>query len=89
MVATNDGFRIAEEDLRLRGPGELYGTRQHGLPDLRIADLIRDGNILQVARREAASLLQVDKGLHDVSHGALRAALDKFCGGKLEKFLVG
>jgi len=89
MVATNDGFRIAEEDLRLRGPGELYGTRQHGLPDLRIADLIRDGNILQVARREAASLLQVDTGLHDVSHVALRAALDKFCGGKLEKFLVG
>lgn len=53
MEETNDGFRIAEKDLELRGPGEVMGTRQAGLPEFRIADLVRDMNILQDARKEA------------------------------------
>lgn len=51
MCDTNDGFRIAEEDLKIRGPGEFFGTRQHGLPDLKIADIIRDAAVLEEARQ--------------------------------------
>jgi ATP-dependent DNA helicase RecG len=53
MEETNDGFKIAEKDLEIRGPGELMGTRQAGLPEFRIANLVRDLDILQAARREA------------------------------------
>jgi ATP-dependent DNA helicase RecG len=60
---TNDGFRIAEEDLRLRGPGEFFGTRQSGLPDLRAANLIRDADLLEKARAEAFELIRHDPGL--------------------------
>ncbi|KKM11915.1 hypothetical protein SY88_06875 [Clostridiales bacterium PH28_bin88] len=55
-----DGFRIAEEDLKIRGPGDLFGTRQHGLPELKVADLVRDAGVLELARREAAALLAAD-----------------------------
>ncbi len=57
MVRTNDGFKIAELDLELRGPGEFFGTRQAGLPDFRVANIIRDAQLLEVARREAAFVL--------------------------------
>ena len=53
MEETNDGFRIAEKDLELRGPGEVMGTRQAGLPEFRVANLVRDLEILQAARKEA------------------------------------
>lgn len=53
MEETNDGFRIAEKDLELRGPGEIMGTRQAGLPEFRVAHLVRDLDILQDARKEA------------------------------------
>jgi ATP-dependent DNA helicase RecG len=57
MVRTNDGFQIAELDLELRGPGEFFGTRQAGMPSFRIANLIRDRQLLEVAKREAAAVL--------------------------------
>jgi ATP-dependent DNA helicase RecG len=57
MLETNDGFKIAEEDLRLRGPGEFFGTRQHGLPEFKIGDIINDYNILRVARDDAFELV--------------------------------
>jgi len=60
MTATDDGFRIAEEDLRLRGPGEILGTRQHGLPEFRAADLLKDGDLLRMAQRDAEELLASD-----------------------------
>ncbi len=63
MVETNDGFRIAEADLQLRGPGDLQGTRQSGILDLKIADLIRDEKILKYARNLASDILQDDPGL--------------------------
>ena len=63
LCRESDGFRIAEEDLRLRGPGDFFGSRQHGLPDFRIADLAADVGILQRAQRAAAELLQSDPGL--------------------------
>jgi ATP-dependent DNA helicase RecG len=53
MEETNDGFKIAQKDLELRGPGEIMGTRQAGLPEFRVADIVRDLDILQAARREA------------------------------------
>ena len=57
MVDTTDGFKIAELDLELRGPGEFFGTRQAGLPDFRVANIIRDAQLLEAAKREAAAVL--------------------------------
>jgi len=57
MVKTNDGFKIAELDLELRGPGEFFGTRQAGLPSFRVANLIRDVQLLEAAKREAAAVI--------------------------------
>ena len=58
MTQTNDGFVIAEKDLQLRGPGEFLGTRQSGLPDLIISDIIRDAKILELARNEAIDFVK-------------------------------
>jgi ATP-dependent DNA helicase RecG len=58
MVDSNDGFVIAEMDLKLRGPGEFFGTKQSGLPELRIANILRDGEILEIARREAVPFVE-------------------------------
>jgi ATP-dependent DNA helicase RecG len=63
FVRTNDGFRIAEEDLRMRGPGEFFGTRQSGLPDLRAANIIRDADLLEPARNEAMQFVEQDPKL--------------------------
>jgi ATP-dependent DNA helicase RecG len=57
MVESTDGFYIAEMDLKLRGPGEFFGTRQSGLPALRIANLLRDADLLEIARSEAAGFV--------------------------------
>ena len=57
MVRTNDGFQIAELDLELRGPGEFFGTRQAGMPSFRVANLIRDRKLLELAKREAAAVM--------------------------------
>ena len=66
MVATNDGFRIAEADLQLRGPGDLEGTQQSGLPfDLHIASLTSDGQLLELARQAASDLLEHDPMLSE------------------------
>jgi ATP-dependent DNA helicase RecG len=61
MVKTTDGFKIAELDLELRGPGEFFGTRQAGMPDFRVANIVRDRELLQAARHEAAVALDGDK----------------------------
>ncbi|MCL6501993.1 MAG: ATP-dependent DNA helicase RecG [Pirellulales bacterium] len=63
FAETNDGFALAEADFRLRGPGELLGTRQHGLPPLRVADLRRDAGLLEQARQDAQALVRQDPGL--------------------------
>jgi ATP-dependent DNA helicase RecG len=71
FVASTDGFELAETDFRLRGPGDIFGTRQHGLPPLRIADLLRDQAILEEARRDAHALMVSDPGLSLESHTKL------------------
>lgn len=63
FASTEDGFALAEEDLRLRGPGQIMGTRQHGLPDLRVADLVRDRELLVAARQDAFRILYEDPQL--------------------------
>jgi len=74
-----DGFRIAEEDLLLRGPGDFFGKRQHGLPELKIAHLIRDIALLEETKREAARLLEEDPKLTHPSHSTLRKKfIEKF-----------
>ena len=83
MVATHDGFRIAEVDLALRGPGEFFGPRQSGLPEFRVADLLRDAALLEEARREALAIVGKDPELHDPGHRALRAELLARWRGKL------
>jgi RecG-like helicase len=57
MEETTDGFKIAEKDLEIRGPGEVMGTRQSGLPEFRVANIVRDQKILEIAKREANYLL--------------------------------
>jgi ATP-dependent DNA helicase RecG len=75
LVRSNDGFVIAEDDLRIRGPGEFFGLRQWGMPEFRVANLVRDGDLLQQAREEAFSLLQSDPGLKEPAHQDLREAM--------------
>ena len=60
MTKTNDGFVIAESDLKIRGPGELMGIKQSGIPDLLLADLVRDANILEIAREASFNLVKND-----------------------------
>jgi len=75
MVATHDGFRIAEEDLALRGPGELLGPKQAGVPRLRFGDLAQHTELLLEARRHAEAVLEADPELARSEHAALRRAL--------------
>jgi ATP-dependent DNA helicase RecG len=77
MEQTTDGFHIAEEDLRLRGPGDLIGVRQSGLADLQLANLVRDVNILAEARRAALALIQRDPELTKPAHAAIRTKLER------------
>ena len=72
MVNYLDGFKIAEEDLRLRGIGELFGTRQSGISDLRMANLATDQDWLMKARAEAQTVLENDPHLRKPEHQALR-----------------
>ena len=75
MVKTNNGFDIAEEDLNIRGPGEFFGTRQSGLPELKNANILRDVKILEAARREAFELIKKDPVLSMPEHNNLKTVL--------------
>jgi len=89
MEETNDGFRIAEEDLRIRGPGDFLGTRQSGLPDFRIADIITDAAMLKKARDEAFNLIRNDPALEREEHSALKEIVKARWKGRLELATVG
>jgi ATP-dependent DNA helicase RecG len=89
MEKTNDGFKIAEEDLALRGPGEFFGIRQSGLPDFRVAHIIRDTPILIEARKEAFRLIQKDPGLVHPSLAGLKDILIKQWKGRMELATIG
>jgi ATP-dependent DNA helicase RecG len=84
MEETNDGFRIAEMDLAIRGPGEFMGTKQAGLPDFRVASIIRDGRLLSDAKTDAFALVEDDPRLEKPEHRLLRETLHHRWGGRLD-----
>jgi len=89
MVRTNDGFKIAEKDLAIRGPGEFFGTRQHGLPELRFADLIKHRDILKEARKIAFWIIEGDPQLLARRHTVLREIVFNVFKAKLDLAEVG
>jgi ATP-dependent DNA helicase RecG len=86
MASTTDGFRLAEEDLRIRGQGTVFGARQAGMADLRIADILRDVEILVEARREAFALVAADPELRE--HRDLAEETDALLGGSEDWLLI-
>ncbi len=89
MIQTNDGFEIAETDLRIRGPGDFFGTRQHGLPAFKLADLTQELDLLQQAKEDAIALLHDDPNLSQPTHKSVRDALAKQFGDSLPLAQVG
>lgn len=84
MVNSSDGFTIAEEDLKLRGPGEIFGTRQHGLPELNIADLVKHVDVLEEVKEVALDILEEDPYLRDGENQVLRDRVQKMFGENIQ-----
>ena len=84
MCSTEDGFTIAEEDPKLRGPGELFGTRQHGLPELNISDLVQHVDILDKVRFVARDIIDADPELEAPQHQVLKERVKRMFGEKIE-----
>lgn len=84
MTKTQNGFEIAEHDLQLRGPGEFYGTRQSGMPDFRLANIVSDVDVIQLAREAAWEIINADPHLEWEEHQPLLRALERFWGEKLD-----
>ena len=80
MVSTTDGFVIAEEDLKLRGPGEIFGTRQHGIPELGIADLVKNVDVLSKVRVIAEDIIEKDPSLTEPENLELRRRIKRMFG---------
>jgi ATP-dependent DNA helicase RecG len=89
FVSSTDGFELAETDFKIRGPGDLFGTKQHGLPPLRIANLLLDGDILAEARRDAQEFVKSDPGLAEEQHALLKRMMMVRYGKALELGDVG
>ena len=89
MIRTNNGFHIAEADLNIRGPGEFFGTRQSGVPNFKIANIIHDASLLEAAKREAELLIKADPALNAPEHQLLKQMLQKHWRGNLEIASVG
>jgi ATP-dependent DNA helicase RecG len=86
MCGSDDGFKIAEEDLRLRGPGDFFGSRQHGLPEMHLADLRADMDVLESAREAAEALLRSDPTLQSKENAPLRAHVTRLFAQKSDTF---
>lgn len=89
LQGSTDGFRIAEEDLRLRGPGEFWGSRQHGLPELKLANLVSDSELIPLARQDAQEVVGSDPGLSRPEHRGLRLIISRHFGGADDLLGVG
>ena len=83
MCRTSDGFEIAEKDLQLRGPGDIFGTRQHGLPQLSLGDLLRHGDVLKAASKAAKKLVEEDPALTKAENAGIRKRVEKLFDGNI------
>ena len=88
LQKSNDGFYISEKDLELRGPGEFFGTRQHGIPDLKIANLFLDMDILKIAQLEARNILKTDPYLEKNEHALLRKAIKNTFEDRIDELIL-
>jgi len=89
LVETTDGFKIAEADLKLRGPGDFLGTKQSGLPEFRFADIVEDRLILEQAKNDSWELIKQDPDLSKPEHKSLQSVFEPYFKEKLELFGVG
>jgi ATP-dependent DNA helicase RecG len=89
MRTTSNGFRLAEEDLALRGPGEFFGTAQHGIPALKAGNLIKDIDIIQTARSVAQSLVEQDPKLVSANNQLLKTVLLRSYADRLSLLNIG
>ncbi len=89
MVATTDGFKIAEMDLQLRGPGDFFGTRQSGMPEFRVADIVADASLLDIAREDAFRIVAEDPTLSQAEHRALGSFASHSFGEELKLMRIG
>ena len=89
LVRTKDGFALAELDARIRGAGEFFGTRQHGMTELRFGDLIGDADLLRLARKDAFAIVAADAGLRQPQHAPLRQTVLERHGQTLELAGIG
>jgi ATP-dependent DNA helicase RecG len=89
MERTTDGFKIAEEDLKIRGPGEFFGTSQHGLPELAVADLVVDYPLLRAARDKAFKIIGADEDMSKPENAALKSVMETRYRKRLELMDVG
>jgi ATP-dependent DNA helicase RecG len=89
LTETSDGFKIAEVDLELRGPGEFFGTRQHGLPELKLADVVKDADLLTTGRDEAFKIAQADPQLRHPEHEMVREHFLKYYRERYQTALIG
>jgi ATP-dependent DNA helicase RecG len=89
FIRLRDGFQLAEEDLKLRGIGEFFGTRQHGWSELRFGSLIQDADLVSLARKDALDVVASDPGLGDPAHGRVRNAVLERYGKTLNLAEVG
>jgi ATP-dependent DNA helicase RecG len=89
MTSTNNGFEIAEEDLKMRGPGDLMGTVQHGFPEFRAGDLIKDSDIIEFTKTQSAKIIEEDPMLVKESNSVLRTLINKYFSNKIKLINVG
>ena len=83
MVKTNNGFTIAEEDLAMRGPGEFMGTAQHGFPEFKAGDIIKDADIIELAKKRSLAIIEQDQNLENPKYAILKALIAKTFADKL------
>jgi ATP-dependent DNA helicase RecG len=89
LLRTGNGFELAEEDLKLRGTGEFFGARQHGLGELRFGSLVADADLLSAARKDAFAVAGADQRLRRPEHALLRAAVLERYGKTLDLAEIG
>jgi ATP-dependent DNA helicase RecG len=89
MTSTNNGFEIAEEDLKMRGPGELMGIIQHGFPAFKAGDLIKDADIIEFTKAQAAKIIEEDPILAKESNAVLKTLINKYFSNKIKLITVG